>query len=264
MAHQSLYAILQYSGRYFAGWQRQPNERTVQGVVEDGLERIVGHRVVTHAAGRTDAGVHARGQVVSFQIPVKWRSDELQRALDAVTDADLWIAQVGVAPQGFHARKHASARRYRFLLGCDPASASPFRSPYEWALRAEVDFAALASSAKLIVGTHDFSAFAAAGQEKPHYRCNVAVSEWRERPADEGFIFTIEADRFLHRMVRFLVGSMVDIARGRRPLTDMEMLLASTDNRRTSSPAPAQGLHMVGPRYHQPELQQINEFVNRQ
>ena len=118
--------------------------------------------------------------------------------------------------------------------------------------------------AELIVGTHDFSAFAAVGQEKPHYRCNVAVSEWRERPADEGFIFTIEADRFLHRMVRFLVGSMVDIARGRRPLTDMEMLLASTDNRRTSSPAPAQGLHMVGPRYPQPELQQINEFVNRQ
>ena len=264
MADQSRYAILQYSGRHFAGWQRQPNERTVQGVLEDGLERIVGRRVVTHAAGRTDAGVHAKGQVVSFRMPDSWRSDDLQRALNAVTDADLWIAQVGAAPQGFHARKHASARRYRFFLGCDPAAASPFRFPYEWALPADVDFEALAESAKLILGTHDFRAFAAVGQEKPHYRCNVAVSEWRERPAGEGFTFTIEADRFLHRMVRFLVGSMIEIARGRRPLADMEMLLGRTDNQRTSSPAPAQGLHMLGALYHQPELQQINDFVNRQ
>ena len=264
MADQSRYAILQYSGHHFAGWQRQPSQRTVQGIFEDGLERIVGRRVVTHAAGRTDAGVHARGQVVSFQMPAKWRSSELQSALNAVTDADLWIAQVGIAPQGFQARKHASARRYRFLLGCDPASASPFRSPYEWALGADVDFEALASSAEPILGTHDFRAFAAVGQEMPHYRCNITVSQWQERPAGEGFIFTIEADRFLHRMVRFLVGSMVDIARGRRPIADMEVLLASTDNRRTSSPAPAQGLHMVGALYHQPELQQINEFVSRQ
>ena len=92
------------------------------------------------------------------------------------------------------------------------------------------------------------------GQEKPHYRCSIAVSEWRERPNQEGFIFTIEADRFLHRMVRFLVGTMVDAARGRRPVADIETLLNSTRNDDASPPAPAQGLYMVGARYPHPDI----------
>ncbi len=264
MADQPHYAILQYSGDQFAGWQIQPGERTVQGVFEQALEQLVGNRVVTHAAGRTDAGVHARGQVASFAVPAKWDAGELERALNAVTPPDLWIAQVGLAPSGFHARKHASARRYRFVLGCDAGSASPFRRSYEWALGSPVDFEALSAGAGAFLGNHGFRAFSAVGEEKPHYRCNVSTSEWRARPADEGFTFTIEADRFLHRMVRFLVGMMVDIARGRRPLEDIAVLLNSNDNRQASAPAPPQGLHMIGALYPQPELRRINEFVDRQ
>ena len=266
MAETSHFAIVQYTGHAFSGWQRQPKLRTVQGVLEDGLERIVGRPVATNAAGRTDAGVHARGQVVSFEVPSKWNSRDLERALNAVTPSDLWIARVGLAPLGFHARKHASARRYRFVLGNDAESASPFREPYEWAIGASepVDANALDAAANLFLGTHDFRAFSAAGQSKPHYDCTVSRSEWRARPAEQGFIFTIEADRFLHKMVRFIVGITFDVARGRRPLANIPALLACTNNQDASAPAPPQGLYMLGALYSQPELREINEFVDRQ
>ncbi len=264
MADQSHYAILQYAGNHFSGWQRQPHRRTAQGAFEQCLAEILGRRVVTNAAGRTDAGVHARGQVVSFEVPPQWAEGDLHRALNAVSPSDMWVARVGRAPPGFHARKHASARRYRFVLGCDAASASPFRRPYEWAVGGPVDGEALRSAADVFLGEHDFRAFSAVGQEKQHYRCAVAQSEWRARPADEGFIFTIEADRFLHKMVRFLVGIMVDVARGRRSVADISTVMASCDNQHASAPAPPEGLHMIGALYAQSELRHINDFVDRQ
>ena len=266
MAEKSHYAILQYTGHHFSGWQLQPDQRTVQGALEDGFEKLFGRRVVTHAAGRTDVGVHARGQVVSFEAPLRWDPADLLRAINAVTPPDLWIAQIGPAPSGFHATKDASARRYRFVVGTDAASASPFRQPSEWALGEgePLELQSLASAADLFLGKHDFRAFSAVGQEKPHYECTVSVSEWRARPSDEGFIFTVEANRFLHRMVRFLVGIMVDVARGRRPLADIPALLLTVDNRQASPPAPAHGLHMLGALYPQPELRCVNDFVDRQ
>lgn len=245
------YAVLHYLGHPFFGWQRQPSHRTVQGELERVLERLAGRRVVTHAAGRTDTGVHALGQVVSFRIPARWQPPELLRALNALLPRDIWVARLGAAPDGFNARRHAISRRYRYVIGCDAASASPFRRPFEWALGAPLDGAALVAAARLITGVHDFRAFAAQGQHKPHYRCNVLLARWDERPNQEGFIFTIESDRFLHRMVRFLVGSMVDVGRGRRPLEDISALLASQSDAATSPPAPPEGLYFVSARYPQ-------------
>ena len=261
MADTSFYTILQYVGVGFAGWQRQPNDRTVQGVLEDGLKQLVGRRVVTHAAGRTDSGVHALGQVVSFEAPDHWSPDDLRRALNAVTPPDLWIADLGSAPAGFHARRHASARRYRFVIGCDAAAVSPFRRPYEWALGEPVDLDALGEAARLFRGQHDFRPFSSVGQEKPHYRCKIELCEWRERPKREGFIFDVEADRFLHRMVRFMVGAMVDVARTRRPMSDISALLEATNNAEASPPAPPHGLYMLGALYPHDELKRVNAFV---
>lgn len=246
------FAILQYDGTGFSGWQRQRSERTVQGAMEDALERLAGRRIVTHAAGRTDAGVHALGQVVSFRLPSPRDSRELLRALRALTPDDIWVARVGEAPPGFHARKHATSRRYRYVIGCDPGSHSPFRRHWEWPLGMPLDRRLLAAAASVLLGLHDFRAFSTVGQVKPHYRCCIVVAEWHARPHHEGFIFTIESDRFLHRMVRFLVGIMVDVARGRRPLDDVGRLLESPDNREASPPAPARGLYLIGARY--PEL----------
>jgi tRNA pseudouridine38-40 synthase len=246
------YAVLHYLGHAFSGWQRQPFQRTVQGEFERVLERLAGSRVVTHAAGRTDAGVHALGQVVSFRMPERWQDTEaLARALNALLPADIWVARVGRAPEGFHARRHATSRCYRYVVGCDAASRSPFRRPFEWALQQPLEFDLLNQAAAVLPGEHDFRAFAAVGQRKASYRCNVLVSRWDARPGGEGFIFTIEADRFLHRMVRFLVGTMVDVGRRRRPVGDMARLLAGASNAETSPPAPPEGLYLVGARYPQ-------------
>jgi tRNA pseudouridine38-40 synthase len=144
------------------------------------------------------------------------------------------------------------------VIGWDPESFSPFRRRYEWALGIELDLDMLQASAGQFLGVHDFRAFSAVGQAKPHYRCSISVSEWCARPHHEGCIFTVEADRFLHRMVRFLVGMMVDVARGRRPLEDIGRLLESSENREASPPAPPHGLYLIGARY--PEL---NEGYDR-
>ena len=237
------FAVLQYTGHDFAGWQRQASDRTAQGEFEAALERLAGGRVVTHAAGRTDAGVHALGQVVSFNLPRAWEPSELLRALRALTPRDMWVVRVGPAPEGFNARRHATARRYRYVVGCDPAASRG--SPLEGGK--------LDAAAAVFLGEHDFQAYSATGQSKPHYRCRIAVSEWQARPNHQGFIFTIEADRFLHRMVRFLVGMMVDVARDRRPLEDVARILESRNNRDASPPAPPEGLYLVGARYPQLE-----------
>jgi tRNA pseudouridine38-40 synthase len=243
------HALLHYFGRDFAGWQRQRSQRTVQGEVEGILERLAGERVTVHAAGRTDAGVHALGQLVSFRLQRTWDLRRLLRAVRALSPPDLWVARLGRAPEGFHARRHALARRYRYVVGCDPAALSPFRRPFEWGVGVPLDGGALRAAARQFLGEHDFRALSAAGQARPHYQCSVTISEWQERPEHEGFIFTIEADRFLHRMVRFLIGLMVDVGLGRRPVSDVARLLGAASNREASPPAPPHGLYFVGARY---------------
>lgn len=255
MPGQSWYAVLQYVGRDFAGWQRQPTDRTVQAAVETALERLDGARVATVAAGRTDAGVHALGQVVSFATARGWASDELWRAMNALLPADVWVARVGAAPDGFNARRDARARRYRYVIGCDPTARSPFRRPYEWPLGRPLDGGLLAGAAFELTGTHDFRALSAVGDGKPHYRCAITHAAWQPRRDADGYIFEVEADRFLHRMVRFLVGTSVDIAQGRRPPDDLRRLLAQTDNRDASPPAPPAGLYFVRARYDHLQLE---------
>lgn len=257
MSEIPIFAVVQYDGHDLAGWQLQPSVRTGQGELEAALHRVVGRRVVVRAAGRTDAGVHAFGQVVSFSMPQRWSPDEVQRALRALLPDDMWVVRVGRSPAGFDARRHATSRRYRYIVGCDEASRSPFRRPYEWALGRPLDTALLAATSTYIIGRHDFRGFCAVGQEKAHYLCTVTEARWQERGHDEGFIFEIEADRFLHHMVRFLVGTMVDVARGRRDKQDMVQILGEKNNRNASPPAPPEGLYFMGARY--PQIDEVIE-----
>jgi tRNA pseudouridine38-40 synthase len=245
-------ATLHYDGTGFVGWQRQPTGRSVQSEFERVLERIFGRRTVAHAAGRTDAGVHAAGQAVSFGAPANWSDVSLARALNALLPPDCWVATVHPMQAGFHARKSALTRRYRYDIGLDPASASPFRRRFEWALRRPLDLASIRVAARCLQGEHDFRAFAAKG-DKPHYRCRVSLAEWEARPDGQGLSFQVEADRFLHHMVRMMVGTLVDIGLGRRPVEDIPLLLQRGDNTATSPPAPAHGLYFVAASY-PPEL----------
>ncbi|MFN2572650.1 MAG: tRNA pseudouridine(38-40) synthase TruA [Gemmatimonadales bacterium] len=251
MSSRPFLAVIQYDGGGFAGWQRQPVDRTVQAEFEAVLERLMGHKTTSTGAGRTDAGVHALGQAVSFVGAERWVSQpaELRRALNALLPGEIWVQQVQLMRPGFDARRSATARRYRYLIGTDEGAASPFRRPYEWALGRALDISALEGAAAALAGEHDFRGLAAAGANTTHYRCRVALARWAPRADGAGMMFTVEADRFLHHMVRFIVGTMVDIALGRRPPADFPRLLAATDNLAASPPAPPQGLYLEAVRY---------------
>lgn len=242
-------ATLHFDGTGFVGWQRQAAGRSVQAEVERVLERLFARRTVAHAAGRTDAGVHAVGLGISFSAPATWSATVLRRALNALLPSDCWIEAVHAMQPGFHARKSALSRRYRYDIGTDDAAASPFRRRFEWALGRPLDIAALQAAATLLLGEHDFRAFAAKGEPKPHYLCRLVRAEWEIRPEGRGVSFHVEADRFLHHMVRMLVGTMVDVGLERRPLADIEALLERGDNSETSPPAPSQGLYFVAATY---------------
>lgn len=240
---------LQFDGSEFLGWQRQKTGRTVQDEVEQVLARLTGARVPAHAAGRTDAGVHAQGLAVSFSMPATWTPETVRRAMNALLPRDCWVAAAHEMRDGFHARTKAHSRRYQYAIGCDEAAASPFRRRYEWALGRALDATALDAAARVIEGEHDFSGFAAKGEPKPHFRCQLSEASWEARLDGRGFRFNVEADRFLQHMVRMLVGTMVDVALGRRPLSDMQRLLDARENQDTSPPAPPQGLYFVRATY---------------
>ena len=161
-------ATLHFDGTGFVGWQRQAAGRSVQSEFERVLERLFERSAAAHAAGRTDAGVHAVGLAVSFSAPLRWSGGDLRRALNALLPKDCWVESVQPMQPGFHARKSAASRRYRYDIGLDDAAASPFRRRFEWALGRPLDTAALRSAATLLLGEHDFRAFAAKGEPKPH------------------------------------------------------------------------------------------------
>jgi tRNA pseudouridine38-40 synthase len=242
-------ATLHYDGGSFAGWQRQASGRTVQAEFETVLERLCDRPVRVHAAGRTDAGVHAIGMGTSCTVPDRWDAPSLRRSLNALLPDDCWIESVRDMKPGFHARTCASGRRYRYVIGTDPGAASPFRRRYEWALGQAVDTAALAAAAGRLTGEHDFEAFSVRRSPRVHKRCRIRGAEWVARPQAAGITFEVAADRFLHHMVRMLVGTMVDIGLGRRAVSDMDRLLAQLPGVRTSPPAPAQGLFFVAADY---------------
>jgi tRNA pseudouridine38-40 synthase len=238
-------ATLHFDGARFVGWQRQREGRTVQQEFEAVLARLAGHPVRVHGAGRTDTGVHALGLGASFELPERWTPSALLRALDALVPDDCFVESVREVRGGFHARKCATERRYRYLIGTDRLARSPFRRRFEWALGRELDQARLEDSARRLHGTHDFKSFSVERSVRPHTRCQVRQARWDRRSGGQGWLLEIAADRFLHHMVRMLVGTMVEIALERRPMADLDRLLAREPGTRTSPPAPPHGLYFV-------------------
>ena len=244
MAERTVQLVLHYDGSGFSGWQRQPEQRTVQGVVEQALERLCGEPTAALGSGRTDAGVHARGQAVGVRVPERWTPDALRRALNAILPDDVWVAAAFEMRPDFHARYSAISRRYLYYVGTDDEAHSPFRRRTEYAFLFAFDRAALRAAAMPLVGEHSFRAFAVKGTapQADEHRCEVSVARWTDRRG--GIVFEIEANRFLHHMVRFLVGTMLDAASGRRPVTDIPKLLDARDNEDVSPPAPAHALFL--------------------
>lgn len=241
-------ATVHYDGSAFHGWQLQPDERTVQAAVETGLGRLLATGVRIGAAGRTDAGVHAAGQEIAFDAPERWTPEDLLRGLDAVLDDDVWVERVRRAPAGFHPRFDATGRRYEYLVSAAPDAASPLRARRVWALRDEPDAGVLRDLAARLPGERSFGGFAKSGQPERGTRCRVESAEWIRNAAGD-LVFEIVADRFLHHMVRYLVGTQVEAATGRREPGTFEALLAEREGPRPPRPAPPWGLYLTGVRY---------------
>lgn len=249
MADRTVQLVVQYDGAEFSGWQRQPAQRTVQGVIEEALERLCGAPISALGSGRTDAGVHARGQAVGVIVPARWESAQLRRALNAVLPSDVWVANASEMRPEFHARYSAVARRYGYHVGTDDQANSPFRRRFELVFSRPIERTALDAAAALVVGDHCFRAFAVEGTAPAtdEHRCIVTESRWTDRPG--GLLYTVKANRFLHHMVRFLVGTMLDIASGKRPVAAMSKLLVATNNRDVSPPVAAHALFLEAVEY---------------
>ena len=244
MTARTVQLVLHYDGSAFAGWQRQPKERTVQGELERVLTRLTGSHVAALGAGRTDAGVHARGQAVGVRVPERWSAANLRRALNALLPRDIWIATSHEMRPEFHARYSAVALRYSYYAGTDEEARSPFRRHVEWPYARAIDRATLDRQTNAIIGDHCFVAFAVRGTapDNDAHRCTVHSAEWRHR--DGGLVFEIQANRFLHHMVRFLVGTLLEVASARRPSDSVEQLLVATSNDDVSPPAPPHALFL--------------------
>ncbi len=238
--------VLHYEGRNFYGWQSQSNQRTVQDELSGLLGRICGpssSRIT--AAGRTDRGVHATGQVASALIPERFEEGELLRALNALAPPDLWIASAERVDLSFHPRYDAVSRTYVYRIGVTAESRSPFQAPWCWPLGHALDRKRMEEATRCLIGRHDFSAFAKSGQPKRGVHCDVMSVEWRYSKTDSGILeFEITADRFLHHMVRYLVGTLVEIGQCQRPVDEVAGLLRGESGLRAAAPAPAEGLFL--------------------
>ncbi len=230
-----------YDGSGFYGWARQPGQRTVQEEIEGALGRILQREVPLTVAGRTDRGVHATGQVASYEGPVV-RAE----ALNALIGADVAVLACEEAREGFDARRDALARSYRYRV-----VHTRIRSPFEagralwWPHRLDRDL--LHACAALLPGTHDFTAFTPTETYHVRFDRDVASARWTQD--GDLLAFEIEADTFMRHMNRVLVGTMLQVAGGRRPLEDFAALLQGAHRREAGPTAPPHGLYLTGVRY---------------
>ena len=244
---------LAYDGTDFAGWQAQGERvatRTVQATLEAALRRLAaGERIVVVGAGRTDSGVHALGQVASFALEKDMAPGDLQRALNAILPEDVRVLEAGPAPEGFHARKSALSKLYRYELDTGPVQI-PTRRRAAGHVRWRLDETAVRAAAELFRGRHDFASLASAGGSVTTTVRTVLRSEARFTGAT--LIYEVEADGFLRKMVRSLVGGLVAAGRGALGVEDLRRALLARDRRAWPPPAAARGLTLVRVAYGPP------------
>jgi tRNA pseudouridine38-40 synthase len=238
--------LLEYSGTHYHGWQVQPHTVTIQGTLEACLAKITNGPVRLHAAGRTDAGVHALGQVAHFDTTSTIALPALQRGLNSLLPEDIVIRQVSDVPADFHARYSARQKTYAYVVHNHPLR-SAFRAPYAWHVPQPLDHAAMRTAAQALLGRHDFSALRASScSARSPVRCLSCLGV--KRRAERIFIVA-RADGFLQHMVRNIVGTLVGIGRGKMPPDAMAAILQSRQRQQAGPTAPPHGLFLVRVNY---------------
>ena len=273
---------LAYDGTEFRGWQVQPGELTVQGELQAALGRITGESPLPQGSGRTDAGVHALGQVASFALAAPIPAENLQRALNRTLPAAIRILETRTAPSTFHARHSAVAKSYEYRVFRE-AICPPFLARYVYACPWPMDVEALQRSARLFEGEHDFMSFAATDPEQVNRGYDPAAesdtrplpregfqaeppmaatvrrifsSGWEERQCEAGalLVYHVRGSGFLHHMVRNLVGTMLDVGRGRLEAGALHEILAARNRAAAGPTAPARGLFLHSVEYDEGSL----------
>jgi tRNA pseudouridine38-40 synthase len=249
---RNLKLTLSYDGSDFSGWQVQPQAITVQGTLASAIGRITGEKVLPQGSGRTDAGVHALAQVVTFVTESSVPTENFLRALNDLLPASVRVLDVSEAPPDFHARHSARAKTYRYRIYREPVC-PPFLARYVWHYPYPLDEPAMVRAAGLVVGKHDFTSFAAVDPERG--REDEAVSNVREvfssaweRAGDE-FVYTVSGSGFLHHMVRNLAGTFILVGKGTWQTDDITRILEARNRSEAGATAPASGLYLVNVEY---------------
>lgn len=250
--------VVEYDGTGLSGWQRQANGPTVQGHLEAALGKLLSHEVAVAGASRTDAGVHARGQVASFRTERSIPLHGIRRGLNSMLPDAIAIVEATDAPDGFHPRFSATGKHYRYLLHTRAERAPRWRDR-AWHHPGPLDRAAMRDAAGALVGEHDFAAFRAAGCTAKTTIRRIDQIELTALPAEFPSEFSqdppavvavdVRGNAFLRNMVRILVGTLVEVGEGRRSAGQVAEILASKDRTRAGITAPAHGLELVSVRY---------------
>ena len=258
---QNWKVTLAYDGTGFHGWQIQPGLRTIQAELQGALQRICGEGPLPQGSGRTDAGVHALGQVASFALEAPIPVENLQRALNRTLPAAIRVMHVERVGDGFHARHSAVAKTYEYRIFRGQLC-SPFLAPYVHVCNWRLDMAALREAAADVVGEHDFVSLAASapdsstlaeeGSEPKSTVRQIYSSDWREEAGDL-LVYRVRGNGFLHHMVRNLVGTMLEIGRGQFPAGSMAAILAARLRSAAGPTAPAKGLFLHSVEYDEPQ-----------
>jgi tRNA pseudouridine38-40 synthase len=237
---ENIKLVLEYDGTRYVGWQIQPNGPSIQGELEKSLGQMLQEPVTVIGAGRTDAGVHARGQVASFKVSRSVELPLLIKGLNALLPPDIAVLSAESAPQSFHARHSARGRMYRYYLSLRPTA---IQRNYSWYVGGyKIDPKRLDDCAEMVLGEKDFTSFCKGDAFPDQVFCNVQTSTWRI--LDSSMVYEVRANRFLYGMVRTLVGTMVEIGRGHRSFDQFEEILNARDRASAGMSAPAKGLFL--------------------
>lgn len=237
---------VEYDGTHYHGWQMQPNGDSIQSVLERAISTFLGTPTRITGSGRTDAGVHALGQVANFLSAKEFTPHRIRRALNALTPCDISIKEVEIVHDAFDARRDGRSRVYEYLI-LNRATASPFHLNRAWHVHEPLNVKAMRVAVRCLIGEHDFTSFRAAGCEAEHPVRIVYRTELEQR--GELLVYTIEATAFLRHMVRNIVGTLAEVGRGSRDAESFSELLEARDRTKAGATAPPHGLYLVEVKY---------------